>query len=138
VKTTPGSILILDEAQTTYSDTAFWTRFKTPGAQDAWVIAFASHGSTSYTLDDHATPASIWIGPKQRVGLAPFDCGDGILVGLLLTRAEFDALVQLRFRDRRFSDSFLDCIFDMTNGHVGACVDLMQRVVAHEVKNLFL
>ncbi len=97
------------------------------------VVAFASHGSSGYTGADNVTP--MWIGMEQRVGLARLDCGDGILVGLLFTREEFNALVQLRFHDRRFSDSFLDCIFDMTNGHVGACEDLMKMVTTHDVKN---
>jgi hypothetical protein len=61
----------------------------------------------------------MWIGMKLRVGLARLDCGDGIVVGLLFTREEFNALVQLRFRDRHFSESSLDCALDiMTNGHV--------------------
>jgi hypothetical protein len=136
VQTTLNMILILDEAQTTYWDKNFWSKFKNPGLQDMRVVAFASHGSSGYTGADNATP--MWIGMEQRVGLARVDCGDGILVGLLFTREEFNALVQLRFRDRRFSDSFLDCVFDMTNGHVGACEDLMRTVVAHEVMNPFL
>ena len=136
VQTTPNTILILDEAETTYSDKDFWTRFKNPGLQDMRVVAFASHGSSGYTGADSVTP--MWIGMEQCVGLARLDCGDGILVGLLFTREEFNAFVQLRFRDRRFSDSFLDCIFDITNGHVGACESLMNMVVAHQVRNPFL
>jgi len=132
VQTTPNTILILDEAQTTYWDKNFWSKFKNPGLQDMRVVAFASHGSSGYTGADNVTP--MWIGMEQRVGLARVDCGDGILVGLLFTREEFNALVQLRFRDKGFSDSLLDCVFDMTNGHVGACESLMNMVVVHEVK----
>jgi len=66
------------------------------------------------------------------------DCGDGILVGFLFTREEFNALVQLRFRDTHFSGSFLDCVFDTTNGHVGAFEDLMKSVIADKVKNPFI
>jgi len=80
----------------------------------------------------------MYIGLKQRaVGLARLDCGDGIVVGLLFTRDELHTFVQLRFRDKGFSDSFIDCIFDMTNGHVGACQDLLDKVIAHEVENFF-
>jgi len=50
VQTTPNMILILDEAQTTYSDKDFWTRFKNPGLQDMQVFAFASHGSYRPTM----------------------------------------------------------------------------------------
>jgi hypothetical protein len=73
---------------------------------------------------------------EQRV-LARLDCGDGILLGLLFSREEFNALVQLRFCGRQFSDLFLDCVFHTTNGHVGACEELLKVVVAHEVKNYF-
>jgi hypothetical protein len=136
VKTIDNTILILDEAQTTYGDKSFWSRFKNPSLEDVWVVAFASHGSSGHTGPDNLTP--IWIRMEQRVGLAPFDCGDGIIVGLLFTRDELHAFVQLRFRDKGFSDSFIDCVFDMTKGHVGACENLMESVIAHEVKNLFL
>lgn len=130
VQITPNTILILDEAQSTYWDKTFWTRFKNPGLQGMRVVAFASHGSSGYTGADNVTP--MWIGKEQRVGLARLDCGDGILVGLLFTREEFNALVRLKFHDNRFSDSFLDCVFDMTKGHVGACEDLMKCVATHK------
>ena len=66
--TIPGAILILDEAQTTYGDKDFWSRFKNPGLENMWVVAFASHGSSGYTGPDNVTP--MWIGKEQRVGLA--------------------------------------------------------------------
>ena len=136
VQITPNTILILDEAQTTYWDKNFWNKFKNPGLQGMRVVAFASHDSSGYIGADNVTP--IWIGKEQRVGLAHLDCGDGILVGLLFTREEFNALVRLKFHDNRFSDSFLDCVFVMTNGHVGACEDLMKCVAAHKVKSPFI
>ena len=108
VPTIDNTILILDEAQTTYGDKDFWSRFKNPGLEDVRVVAFASHGSSGYTGPDNVTP--MWIGKEQRVGLARLDCGDGTLVGLLFSREEFTELVQLRFRDRGFSDTFLDCV----------------------------
>ncbi len=63
---------------------------------------------------------------EQRVGLARLDCGDGNVVGLLFTRGELDAFIQLRFHDKSFSDSFIDSIFDMT------------RACEREVKNPFI
>ncbi len=131
-----GSVLILDEAQTTYWDKKFWNRFKNPEIQDERVVTFASHGSSGYTGADSLTP--MWIAPEQRVGLAPVDCGDGILVGLLFTREEFDDLVRVKFGDDRFCPSFLDCVFDMTKGHIGACLDIMQMIKAHPVDNTFI
>ena len=136
VRTIDDTVLILDEAQTTYEDKDFWTRFKNPDFEKMRVVAFASHGSSGHTGPNNLSP--IWIASEQRVGLARLDCGDGNLVGLLFTRDELDALVKLRFHDKGFSDSFIDAVFDMTNGHVGACEDLMRTVVAHEVMNPFL
>jgi hypothetical protein len=132
VRTIDDTILILDEAQTTYGDKAFWTRFKNPDFEEMRVVAFASHGSSGHTGPDNLSP--IWTTSEQRVGLARLDCGDGNLLGLLFSRDELDALVKLRFHDKDFSDSFIDAIFDMTNGHVGACESLMNMVVVHEVK----
>ena len=90
--------------------------------------AFVSHSSSGYTGANSIMP--IWIGMEQCVGLARLDCGDRILVGLLFTREEFNAFIQLRFRNRHFSDSFLNCVFDMMSGHVGACESLMNMAVA--------
>jgi hypothetical protein len=42
VETIDNTILILDEAQMTCGDKAFWSRFKNPGLEDMRVVAFAS------------------------------------------------------------------------------------------------
>jgi len=126
-----GSVLILDEAQATYGDKEFWNRFKNPELQSEQVIAFASHGSSAHTGAHALMP--LWIAPNQRVGLAPVDNGDGFSVGLLFTKEDFYALVPLRFIDNRFCPSFLDCVFDMTMGHIGACLDVLQMIIAHPV-----
>lgn len=94
-----------------------WNRFKNPELQTDRLVAFASHDSCGYTGIDSHTP--IWIPQTSRVGLSPLDSPlgwDEIFVGLLFTREEFNALILLRFPDHRFSDSFLDSIFDITSG----------------------
>ena len=131
-----GSVLILDEAQTTYWDKAFWNKFKNPELQGERVVTFASHGSSGYTGADSLTP--MFIAPEQHVGLTPVDCGDRILVGLLFTKEEFEDLAQVKFGDDRFCPSFLDCVFDMTQGHVGACMDIMRMIKTHRVDNTFI
>jgi len=67
VQATPNTILLLDEAQTTYWDKNFWSKFKNPGLQDMRIVAFASHGSSGYTGADNVTP--IRIGMELLVGL---------------------------------------------------------------------
>ena len=132
----PGPVVILDEAEATYWDKLSWNRFKNPELQTDRFVVFASHDSSGYTGIDSYTP--IWIAPTSRVGLSPLDCRDEIFVGLLFTREEFNALILLKFPDHRFSDSFLDSIFDITNGHFGACEELMKMVTAHPVKRALL
>jgi len=49
VQTSNKTILILDEAQTTYGDKDFWSRFKIAPLEDLQVVAFASHDCTGYS-----------------------------------------------------------------------------------------
>lgn len=74
----------------------------------------------------------------QVVGLHAIDQGDGITVGLLLTQEEFDDFVEKRFGRNRFSPEFLESIYELTTGHVGACEDVLEVIQAHDVTLLIL
>jgi len=63
------------------------------------------------------------ISPQQGIGLI---AADQIAVGLLPTKAEFDEVVPKLFPNHRFDDSFLDSVFDITRGHVGAFVSFTE------------
>jgi GTPase SAR1 family protein len=132
LKFEPGTFLIVDEAQSSYWDKSFWLELKDINPDVKFcVITLASYGSAGHNIYDPMTPFHIT--PPQGIGLIATDHGDQIAVGLLLTKAEFDEVVPKLFPDHRFDDSFLDSVFDITRGHVGACESFLRVVSAHAV-----
>jgi hypothetical protein len=70
------------------------------------------------------------------VTLRPIQHNDGIpAIGLFFTRTEFNDLVSKQYpsSEHSFDSSFLDGVFDFTNGHVGAIVDFIGIILAHDV-----
>jgi hypothetical protein len=123
-----NGVLVVDEAQGSYWDKTFWNDNKSINSSTPYrVITFASYGSDS---DNDDTPG---IPPIQTVSLTPTDTGDGIRVGLLLSQEEFSDFVAHRFAGHRFDTSMTNSIFDFTNGHVGACADLLAWIQGHDV-----
>jgi energy-coupling factor transporter ATP-binding protein EcfA2 len=132
LKFEPGTFLIVDEAQSSYWDKQFWLELKDINPDVVvCVITLASYGSTGHNIYYPITP--FHISPQQDIGLIAADHGDQIAVGLLLTKAEFDEVVPKLFPNHRFDDSFLDSVFDITRGHVGACESFLRVVSAHAV-----
>ena len=128
----PGSVLIVDEAQSSYWDKAFWLDLKDIKPESPIrVITFVSYGSAGRNINDPLTPHHI--SPCQNISLNALDRGDRIAVGLLLTKAEFEDFVAKLFVDHHFDALFLDGVFDITCGHVGACEDFLRIIRAHEV-----
>ena len=128
------TVFIFDEAQLSYRDGALWnnffksmTRFKQRRA-----IAFASYGSpTSHVTIDGT---SISIEDAQRVTLRSIQHDDDIApVGLFFTRTEFNDVVRDEYRMNRLDSSFLNNVFDVTGGHVGALLDFIKIIVNHNV-----
>ncbi|KAF8237952.1 hypothetical protein L208DRAFT_433834 [Tricholoma matsutake] len=131
-----GSFLIVDEAQLSYWDMSFWMDIKAIGPNNHFhLITFASYGSSggSDSLMIPHTPHQ-----AQVVGLHAIDPGDGISVGLLLTQEEFYDFVEKRFGRNRFSPEFLESIYELTTGHVGACEDVLEVIQVHDVTLLIL
>jgi hypothetical protein len=127
-----GSVLIVDEAQSAYWDLAFWLELKAIKPESPFrVITFASYGSAGRNINDPLTP--IHISPRQNISLIAHDHGDQIAVGLLLTKPEFEEFVTKLFVDNYFDVLFLDIVFNITRGHVGACEDFLRAVRAHKV-----
>lgn len=129
----PDSVLIVDEAQSSYWDSTFWLELiQTIKPESQFrVITFASYGSAGCNIYDPMT--RIHISPRQNISLFALDHGDGIAVGLLLTKPEFEELVAKLFVGHYFDLPVLDSVFDITCGHVGACKDFLNIVRAHEV-----
>jgi hypothetical protein len=125
------SVLIVNEAQTSYWDTNFWGKIKDIDKDSPFrLITFASYGSTGAETS-LMTPHHPY--ETQVVGLHAVDYGDGIAVGLLLTDHQFCDFISKRFSSHRFDDAFLKAIYDLTTGHVGACKDLLKAIQAHDV-----
>ena len=106
----PGSVLIVDEAQTSFRDIWFWTHIKgiNPNCRHR-IITFSSYGNTE-TENSVPFPYSPYL--NQVVGLHKTDHGDGVGVGLLLTEAEFFDFVEKRFNGHCFDKQFLLGIYD--------------------------
>jgi len=121
----PDSILMVDEAQGSYWDADFWNIIKSMNSRTLCrVITFASYGSGLAAFGPSPS-----ISAECTVSLRPVP---GRSVGLLLTRPEFDDLF-VTFVGHRFDLSLVDSVFDLTNGHVGACVDIVNLISNHEV-----
>ncbi|KIM47491.1 hypothetical protein M413DRAFT_22148 [Hebeloma cylindrosporum] len=128
----PGSVLIVDEAQTTLWDASFWTHIKSIDSSSRQrIITFSSYDLSTVTQDDVLPIFSPHV--NQVVGLHKSDHGyDGVEVGLLLTKPEFDEFIEKRFIGHYFDDQFLLGIYELTGGHVGACEDLLDVIQTND------
>ena len=134
-----NTVFIFDEAQLTYVDGDLWSRFfkSMRDHKNRRAIIFTSFGSPSSRITIAGFP--IHLSDHQRVTLRAVQHDDNLPpVGLFFTRTEFNDLVSLRYPSANypFHTSFLDRIFDITNGHVGAIVDFIGTILAHDVSPL--
>ena len=126
----PGvsSVLIVDEAQSSYWDRSFWLdtikqiTYSTPFR----IITFASYGTNG---SNPALASPFFAEPSQIIGL---HSADG-KTQLCLSKEEFSDFVNTVFRDHRFDSALLDSIYDLTDGHVGACHDVLEVILGDEV-----
>ena len=130
---------IFDEAQLSYNDMALWMSFF-KGIHDyrkRRAIAFASYGSP-LLKDIEGTPFPV--PPGARVSLVPTISGDNLpAAGLLFTRAEFNELVFRQYPSSEFlsDSSFLDKVFEITDGHVGAMYSFLNTILGSRVCTFF-
>lgn len=127
------SVSIIDEAQMSYSDTAFWLSIlKTQSGRGLGprFCLFSSYGSPSTGVPNpnmNATPLNF--GPLQRVSLVPSTSP----IGLFYTEAEFlDVIVrqsQVPGRSKfSLDDDAQAYIYSITNGHPGAVKGLLDYI----------
>jgi hypothetical protein len=127
-------VFIFDEAQLSKWDEDLWhnffkSMFSFPKRR---TIPFVSYGSPYSHIIIAGTP--IFIVDAQRVSLRPIQCdGDTAPVGLLFTRTEFSDLVTKQYPRNHLDLTFLDNVFDITGGHVGAFLDFIKIIVDHKV-----
>lgn len=125
------NIVIIDEAQETYGCPEFWNSYlKNIDFQHRdRVILFASYGSAIGSVSQEVEGTPMIIPNPQRIHLRRVNHGDGIApVGLFLTKEEFDDIVKRGYSTHQFGRDFLDFIFNITAGHVGAIKDMLRIV----------
>ncbi|PVF96831.1 hypothetical protein CPB86DRAFT_816074 [Serendipita vermifera] len=135
-------VLIIDEAQRTYSDLAVWEQvFQSILADFGWLsrrkgaraVLFTRYGPSNSHLeldDDHAP---FVVPPIERASLwAETISGiDGVPVppvGLFFSPLESSYLISHMLPDHRLDPSFIDWLSIVTAGHVGAIKDIIQFV----------
>lgn len=100
-------------------------------------IAFVSYGSPSSHIDITGTP--IVVDPVARVSLRLIAHNDNLpAVGLLFSRAEFDELVLKQYPLYQLDSSFLDMVFKISEGHVGAMDSILSIILGSDVCTFLL
>ncbi|RHZ44951.1 uncharacterized protein CDV56_100341, partial [Aspergillus thermomutatus] len=141
----PGTILIIDEAQGSYSDTLFWNsiikaRLSYEGLSDEGLdirfCLFCCYGSPSSgvdpELDNDFTPAHFKL--AQRVTLTPQSRPSSPPIGLFFTRSEFTDAAQRLIANSLFQEKFTlrpdaeDYLFSLTNGHPGGLSSVLKYI----------
>ncbi|ODM23379.1 hypothetical protein SI65_00968 [Aspergillus cristatus] len=143
---TSNTVIIVDEAQMTYSDDTLWnTIFKerlTPNVYKFQLCLFCSYGSPAAGPDPtFFTPVKF--SDEQRISLTPQNQQDSPPIGLFYDKEEFRDVVSrlLTFHYEEtfnFDECALEYIFAVTNGHPGAVtsiVDVIYEAYRHDIKH---
>ncbi|KAH1426977.1 hypothetical protein KXX64_004267 [Aspergillus fumigatus] len=139
----PGTILIIDEAQRSYSDTLFWNSIIKPRLSheglDISFSLFCCYGSPLTGVDMELdtdirafTPAHFKL--AQRVTLTPQSHPSSPPIGLFFTRSEFTDAAQRLTANSRLQEKFTlrpdaeDYLFSLTNGHPGGLSSVLKYI----------
>ncbi|KAH1721440.1 hypothetical protein KXW66_007649 [Aspergillus fumigatus] len=139
----PGTILIIDEAQRSYSDTLFWNSIIKPRLSheglDISFCLFCCYGSPLTGVDMELdtdirafTPAHFKL--AQRVTLTPQSHPSSPPIGLFFTRSEFTDAAQRLTANSRLQEKFTlrpdaeDYLFSLTNGHPGGLSSVLKYI----------
>ena len=127
---------IFDDAQGSYKDVELRNDlFKCiHDYPDCRAIAIASYGSPSSFIDIQGT--RFFVASRARVNLLPTADGDNLpAAGLFFIPAEFDELVSKHSPDSEyhFHPSFLNTVFEITEGHVGAIYSFLNIILGSDV-----
>jgi hypothetical protein len=142
-------VLIVDDAETSFTDMEFWNRLvmKALQRQCRPRICLFSCGGSPISGTDQESFALLQSGPffpRHRVSILPSAIEDSPSFGLFFTRDEFDDVIR-RFCASpvhnprlRLEASAKDTIFEMTRGHPGAVngiLQMLQDVIMSSVSN---
>jgi hypothetical protein len=119
--------LLFDNGEDTYLDGPLWNAFfKNITMTKYYVVLFCSHGSPSDSpvITDSQVVAPLVLLQAARMSLWP----SAQSAGVLLTRTEFDEVVE-RFPKKICLHPILQQeIFEWTNGHIGAITELLEKI----------
>lgn len=139
----PGTIIIIDEAQRTYTDVLFWNSIIKPRLSqeglDINFCLFCCYGSPSSGVDREFgvdisafTPAQFR--PAQCVTLTPQSHRSSPQIGLFFTRTEFPDAAQRLIANTFFQEKFTlsadaeEYLFSLTNGHPGGLNSVLRYI----------
>ncbi len=124
---------LFDEAQESYWDQQLWnTIFKATSdhATNYRIILFCSYGSPSRFPNDYrlrgGTPFVLCRDARISLQLPP-----GSQVGLLLTRVEYQGVLENFEQKILFDEDLETAIYEWTGGHVGAVVSVLLFISKH-------
>ncbi|OJJ47655.1 hypothetical protein ASPZODRAFT_165779, partial [Penicilliopsis zonata CBS 506.65] len=133
----PKTLLLIDEAQKSYSDEIFWNqiikeRLDHLVPRDIRICLFCSYGSPFTGVETHDYTPAIFH-PGQCVTFTPQPIEGSPRIGLFFTRSEFDDNVFRRIQ-YLYTEEFTlhkeasDYLFSLTNGHPGAVDGMLSYI----------
>jgi hypothetical protein len=133
------TFILFDNGQDTYWDEQLWENFFKDHQQRPngyRIILFSSYGSPTKRPVKYAHGTPPLVPPRARISLQRQNHPSiGEPVGLLLTREEFDDVVE--HADKVILDPHLqDFIFESTDGHVGAVICILEALSFQVRRNL--
>jgi energy-coupling factor transporter ATP-binding protein EcfA2 len=128
---TSKTFILFDNGQDTYWDEQLWEIFLKDHQQRPngfRIILFSTYGSPTKRPVSYPQGIPPIVPPRARISLRRQNHSSiGEPVGLLLTREEFDDVVQRA--DKVILDPyFQDFIFESTDGHVGAVICILEAL----------
>lgn len=133
------TVLLLDEAQTTYKNRYFWNMFlkSIERISGVYVVLFSSYGSPKRQPVDLIGLTPPVLTADQRIGLQ-IDENQGFPpAGLLLTITEAESIMSLASSAHQdhpqFSHGLLHWVYALTAGHVGAFVGILDMIIRSPV-----
>ncbi|BCR86719.1 ATP-binding protein [Aspergillus chevalieri] len=143
---TSNTVIIVDEAQTTYSDDTLWnTIFKerlTPNVYKFKLCLFCSYGSPA-TGPDQTFFTPVRLSNRQCISFTPQGQQNSPPIGLFYDKEEFkdvvSRLLTFQYEERfNFDEGALEYIFALSNGHPGAVtsiVDVLYEAYRQDIKH---
>jgi hypothetical protein len=132
------ALLIIDEAQLSYTCVSFWNDFIKALIPTAppMVVLFSSWGSAARRAEA-LTQTPVMLKSEQRISIRPSKVSD---ISVFFTYAEFlDVIERVKANKSQFGQAFsldedvIDYIWIITNGHPAAVILILEELATSEV-----